>query len=62
MAPLPQRGLSLAQLAILALVAGAAIGALLPVALEYFGSDWQIEPPRSKSEPLSRKPETLAAR
>ncbi|MHA3774135.1 vWA domain-containing protein [Verrucomicrobiota bacterium sgz303538] len=43
MAPRPQRGLNLEQLAILAMVAGATILALIPVALEYFGTDWRVE-------------------
>jgi len=42
MAPLPQRGLNLAQLAVLAMVVGAAIFAMIPVALEFFGTDWQV--------------------
>ncbi len=41
-APLPQRGLSLAEWAVLAMAVGAAILALIPVALEFFGSDWQV--------------------
>jgi Ca-activated chloride channel family protein len=41
-APLLQRGLTLAQLAILAMVAGAAIYAVIPVALEFFGTDWRV--------------------
>ena len=57
-APRPQRGLSLAQLAILAMVAGAAILALIPVALEFFGSDWQVAAGASERA----KPEELAAR
>jgi Ca-activated chloride channel family protein len=61
-APLPQRGLSLAQLAILAMVAGAAVYALIPVALEYYGSDWQVAPGRGKAETGHDKPEVLAAR
>ncbi len=40
--PLPQQGLSLAEWAVLAMVLGAAILALIPVALEFFGSDWQV--------------------
>ena len=40
--PPPRRGLSLEELAVLAMVLGAAILALVPVALEYFGSDWKI--------------------
>jgi len=39
---LPQRGLSLAELAVLAMVAGAALYALIPVALEFLGSDWKV--------------------
>ena len=42
-APLPQRGLSLAELAVLAMAVGATIYALIPVALEFFGSDWRVE-------------------
>jgi Ca-activated chloride channel family protein len=38
----PQRGLTLAQLAVLAMVAGAGILALLPVALEFYGTDWKV--------------------
>ncbi len=41
-APPPRRGLSLEELAVLAMVLGAAVLALVPVALEYFGSDWKI--------------------
>lgn len=40
--PPPQAGLTLAELAVLAMVLGAALLALLPVALEYFGSDWKV--------------------
>ena len=58
--PLSQRGLSLAQLAILAMVAGSAIYALIPVGLEYLGSDWQAEPRKAAPRPANR--ETLAAR
>jgi Ca-activated chloride channel family protein len=39
---LPQSGLTLAQWAVLAMVAGALINALIPVALEFFGSDWKV--------------------
>jgi Ca-activated chloride channel family protein len=42
-APLPGRGLSLAELAVLAMVIGAVIYALIPVALEFFGSDWKVD-------------------
>lgn len=63
MAPRPQRGPNLEQLAILAMVAGAAIYALIPVALEYFGTDWQVVP-RRRGEAKSAHPEqeALAAR
>jgi Ca-activated chloride channel homolog len=39
---LPQRGLTLAQWAVLAMVLGALVNSLLPVALEFFGSDWKL--------------------
>ena len=42
MAPLPKHGLSLSEWAVLAMVVGAAIYALIPVALEYLGSDWKV--------------------
>jgi len=41
-APPPNHGLSLTDLAVLAMVLGASVGALLPVALEFFGSDWKV--------------------
>jgi Ca-activated chloride channel family protein len=44
-APLPQRGLTLAEWAVLAMALGAAIYALIPVVLEYFGSDWKVSHP-----------------
>jgi hypothetical protein len=34
--------LSLAEWAVLAMAMGAAIYALIPVALEFFGSDWKV--------------------
>ncbi len=37
-----RRGFSLAELAVLAMVLGAALYALIPVALEFFGSDWKV--------------------
>jgi Ca-activated chloride channel family protein len=40
--PVPKTGLDLAQLAVLAMVCGAAVLALLPVALQYFGSAWKV--------------------
>jgi Ca-activated chloride channel family protein len=58
---LPQRGLTRAQLAVLLMVLGAATLALLPLALEYLGSEWVVTPiPRRQS--ASAKPEALAAR
>ena len=40
--PPPRQGLSLEELAVLAMLLGAAILALVPVALEYLGSDWKV--------------------
>jgi Ca-activated chloride channel family protein len=40
--PLPKSGLDLAQLAVLAMALGSAVLALLPVALQYFGSRWRV--------------------
>ncbi|MEI6461074.1 MAG: vWA domain-containing protein [Verrucomicrobiota bacterium] len=51
MAPLPQNGLSLATLAVAALLAGAAFCALLPVALEFGGTAWKVAHPRPNSVP-----------
>ncbi len=45
---LPQSGLSLAQLAVLAMVLGAIINALIPLALEFFGSNWKVKPVGTK--------------
>lgn len=39
-APLPEGGLSPSALAVLAVVLGAGVYAFLPVALQYFGTDW----------------------
>ncbi len=44
-APLPTRGLSLAEWAVLAMVLGSTVYALIPVALEFFGSDWKVHHP-----------------
>ncbi len=43
----PRKGLTPAELAVLAMVLGAAVLALIPVALEFFGSDWKVERPES---------------
>ena len=40
--PLPKSGLDLAQLAVLAMALGAAVLALLPVALQYRGAAWKV--------------------
>ena len=56
---LPQRGLTLAQWAVLAMVLGALVNALLPVALEYFGSDWKL-PKTALPAAALRKKEVLA--
>lgn len=56
-APLAQRGLTLAELAVLAMVVGAAVLALIPVALEFFGSDWKVGRPErdEESEPRAKE-------
>ena len=41
----PSKGFTLAELAVLAMLLGAAVLALIPVALEFFGSDWKVERP-----------------
>lgn len=55
--PPARRGLSLEELAVLAMVLGAAVLALIPVALEYLGSDWKaVRPERDEAgEPRARK-------
>ena len=57
-ASLPQRGLSLAEIAVLAMAVGAAVYALIPVALELFGSDWKVggaKEPRAKEGVLTAR-------
>ncbi len=44
MAP-PRKGFTLAELAVMAMALGATVLALIPVALEYFGSDWRVSHP-----------------
>lgn len=51
-APLKRRGLSLAEWATLAMALGATLYALVPIALEYFGSDWRV----GRSERKDTKP------
>jgi Ca-activated chloride channel family protein len=59
----PQRGLTLAQLAVLAMVFGASIFAFIPVALEYFGSDWKVSAnERSMIKAARNKERVMAAR
>jgi Ca-activated chloride channel family protein len=55
--PPPHRGLTLEELAVLAMVLGAAILALIPVALEYFGSDWKVGRPELDEEDEARAKE-----
>ena len=47
-APLPQKGLTLAEWAVLAMMLGSAVYALIPVALEYLGSDWKVHRPEDE--------------
>jgi hypothetical protein len=56
---LPSTGLTLAQWAVLAMVLGAIINALIPVALEYFGTDWKVRTAAVKPVTLKKK-EALA--
>lgn len=43
--PPPHRGLTLEEWALLAMTLGAAVAALLPVALEFAGTDWRVVAP-----------------
>ena len=56
---LPHTGFTLAQWAVLAMVIGAIINALIPVALEYFGTDWKVRTAAVKPVTLKKK-EALA--
>lgn len=61
-APLAQRGLTLAEWAVLAMVVGAAVLALIPVALELFGSDWKVgRPERDETDEPRAKEGALSA-
>jgi Ca-activated chloride channel family protein len=60
-APPPRRGLSLEELAVLAMALGAAVLALVPVALEIFGSDWKMSG-REKAKGSRTKEGVLSAR
>ena len=46
---LPHQGLTLAQWAVLAMALGALIHALIPIALEFFGSDWKVRSIRKEA-------------
>lgn len=56
---LPHKGLSLAQWAVLMMMLGAVINALIPVALEFFGTDWKVRTVADKPVALKKK-EVLA--
>jgi Ca-activated chloride channel family protein len=49
-APPPNRGLTLAELAVLAMVLSALIYSLIPVTLEFFGSDWKVGRPERDAD------------
>jgi Ca-activated chloride channel homolog len=57
---LPQRGLTLAQWAVLAMVLGALVNALIPVALEYFGADCKL--PKTALKAAALNPKEVPAR
>jgi Ca-activated chloride channel family protein len=60
---LPRRGLTLAQWAVLAMAVGAAVNALIPLALEFFGSDWKVGVSERRSGKLAQiKERALSAR
>lgn len=46
---LPHKGLTLAQWAVLAMVLGAIINAVIPVALEYLGTNWKVIPRKQRT-------------
>lgn len=60
-APLPQRGLSRAQLAVLLMVLGASVFALIPVALEYLGTDWVALPLPARRAAAERQSDNRTA-
>ena len=53
----PRKGFTLAELAVLAMAMGAAIYALIPVALEFFGSDWKVGRPEREAANRERAKE-----
>ncbi len=61
--PPPHRGLTLEELAVLAMVLGASVLALIPVGLEFFGSDWKVgRPERDEADEPRAKEGALSAR
>jgi Ca-activated chloride channel family protein len=61
-APPPSRGLTLTEWAVLTMVLSALIYALIPVALEYFGSDWKVSRmERDEAAPAKRVKEGALA-
>jgi len=52
--PPPHRGLTLEEWALLAMAVGAAVAALLPVALEWAGTDWRVVAARTGGEGPAR--------
>jgi Ca-activated chloride channel family protein len=56
---LPHKGLTLSQWAVLMMVLGAVINALIPVALEYFGTSWTVHSVAAKPVAVKKK-EALA--
>jgi Ca-activated chloride channel homolog len=61
-APLGKRGLTLAEWATLMMALGATIYALIPIALEFFGSDWVVARPGrdEEEEDSAKKPMEMA--
>ena len=53
----PRKGFTLAELAVLAMALSAAIYALIPVALEFFGSDWKVGRPEREAANRERAKE-----
>lgn len=61
--PPPHRGLTLEELAVLAMVLGAAVLALIPVGLEFLGTDWKVgRPERDEADDPRAKEGVVSAR
>lgn len=56
----PRKGFTLAELAVIAMALGATVSALIPVALEYFGSDWRVSHPEREDASQPRTEEARA--